>query len=936
MRWLRDRTERTAESLAGKSEQEASQYGRATQDLAALYSIDSAALAHVPANSNISGWEAFLRITKGEKLAPLYTNAADLPYPGVLSNKVDRLFISDERSIRPDRALIVFDRLPDSDARSIAVINLKDKTLAQDEMRALTDSLHGNVTAVSSSGRYLSGECRDSKANIVETSTGNTFSVTCDRTIRIIADSSGSNRFATVESERPVSDEILVRSTIHVWEKKPNQVRKSTERPTLSKPILDVPSILLMNIALSPDGQDIAWVSTDQVATPDKGQLHVRKIVGGGRDIGANDIAQSAPISFSYDSDLLVAGARDGKVYLYERARREPTWVDKTYLAEHVGTDLPPSFSDLSSPTKSSRKDSKSDVRSIQFLIPKHNNAIPNGVSALAFANHSYMLASSGADGFVRVTLIDSKATSSVILWSDSFLRGASQLVFSPTDMFLGMAMGENTARVKYSKTGVETARVTHKSRVKFIAFSSHEATFSVSDGFEGDVLRFSPRKTTETDEMPASADLDCDSPKFASQDTDGKTIAASCSSDSSDPTDFTSGKVPVAKIFIVDKERLGEERVQEIGTAKGTNRNAVCQVAVSWNGAVAASVCDFKKLTLFDIASSRAVKTEMELPTTAPAKNGPPCNPVSLALNSDGTKLGVGDLCGIVRIFSTDGLRAKSTLDLYHFDSQIIRPSKNEPNASPVPSNGNMAITSLAFSEEATMIAVGMYDGSLSVIGLDNRKGTFRFSTPPAEGKIGPIQFSTSKSSGVDSSELIFGAGPTTTVLRANDGEQLISFSGKSTVKAVALTPDLDFAASGGDDGSIAVFDLANSPGRLQSWFLKLATHHDPLTAPNTTLSAMPGWIRPPTTSSPSPQSVYALRFLNAETLIVASNQPRALEPVDRGNTDPILSFTVRKLNLSDVPHLKSLCKEIREDLLLPSDIDYTRVCTNTVMNLK
>ncbi len=840
--FLRDRANfELANEYASLSSDQRHRLGESTQERAALLAIKSIQIHETESNLDIANWESFERIT-------LATQAQGLSQvTGKLTGKL--FVVNDGASQKSSGFHVILTPEPKPQDQSglelpsFVAMKLDDQSAALKQDKTFLQFISGGFTAISYSGKYASGHCRNRNATIYDTHHKIPFDIPCNSDIVSIFESRGSPRVAVVQS-------IGIAQVFEISSQRPWKILYKTKS-----------GCSLQRINLSSDGKYITAVCAKN------GNISIET-----RDLDQPRAPQSEPqmlsskanaFSFSPDGRLLAIGTNTGQIELYDLPRMRKSLLE----------------------------------------LPSHNAAI----TVLAFSNDSKMLASAGEDTIVRVVQFQ-KQGAPLILWSDHFGRPVSDITFSHSDQLIGLAVGESTARIKYTRTGFETVRVVHKhpSRVTSIAFSPDEKTaFSVSD--RGEVLSF-PSKNSQPSE---SASLDCRQPQsvVVSSSYNGKTVIAAC------PHSDGAMITPVAELFKVDKFAVDSsaniaplKHIKELG--RGTpfqnsdNGQPFCHVAISGDGHLGAAECN-DKIQMFDLRKN--------LPFSGPPVRqfGKSCHGESLALNYDGSLLAVGNSCNSILVYEIGN--EPWPLKAFITSPGNLDPSNTQPHK----------ITAIAFSGASTMIAAGTDRGTIWVTQMKDQKSLFK--QEDLQGAIGAIEFGPGNKSG-DSSALIFGSGGTAAVISIGDHQKLAQISvPNSYITAVAFAPNGIDAAAGDSNGVVHVFDLSSSSltqeinKRVLSFF-----GYKTLSAN----AAQKTWN--------GKQKIYSLRFLEGRKLLVGTQQYWLLEPEDLDN-DASFPLALTSHDLCIHKRLQRICKNLSNDLdvrdINQDSLKPTRVCTDQLL---
>jgi WD40 repeat protein len=867
-----------ADDFASQADFHRAQLGGSTQERAALLDFRSRNVQNRLSNSDLASWESFDRIVRGDLV-------------GHLQGPVSHLFVLGDGHIVAVLQPPNWQQVP----RPVAfrLNGSKAETLEDQEFLKSLSS----ITAISSSGRYAATTCIDGKAAIWDTAANNLrlLEISCTNSIASIAEPSvkpegALNRFATVENLSKTRATVRVidadskRAFTTAWE-----------------------NIALMNEAISPDGHYIAIAEQ----TSSGFEVQVQSLPTAKKPLAIIKlVSDSAPLAFSRDGHFLAVGLNDGNVALYDFRKRAPE-------AESV--------------LKVSR-------RSQVALFP---------ISAIAFSNKAepqlMAYSENGGDNTLRVVRLR-EVQGSVqgdLLWSDYFGKRVGQLVFSPLDTYLGLALDENTARVKIASTGFETARVTHTGRALSIVFDSKEQwAFSGSD--TSDLLRF-PTKAAKSTEL---VEFGCSVPQAVSVNDSGDVAAVSCA-------EIHEGSVtPTVQLFMTDGPSDHSTSVEpRVMKTKGApfdpkDRGYLCHTSVSGDGSLVVAQCN-EKIELYD---ARDAKSDSGWPVqgdfTAGSKDlmdSNDCQKVvqSVALNKTGSLLAVGDDCGRVITYDFDrvtGAKRRpgsvSPIKGSEIQSLLDVPTSRYLNVMPgflkvrlgsrvsghlskmqnLPSKA-WAITSLSFSPDSKTISVGTAFGTVWLASA--LEPSSRLWARQLDGAIGATQFSS------DSQSLVVAAGGAAYILRAKEGEDMHHISELGdTFTAVAFAADGQRAAAGTLKGKAKILDLS-FPGptriveKVETW-LSSATP-----AADATLSGL--------------QTVFALQFVSVPSrdssqessvpiLAIWASRDQILAPTDQDERDRSLALTHHDLDIDR--RAQGVCDRLREDLVVPPDLSYGSVC--------
>ena len=768
-----------------------------------------------------------------------------------------------------------------------------------------------DLSAISPSGRYAATACREGHAIIWDTATSSRthFQAECTSSFASIVEPSKSlddmatyHRIAAVENLEGLNASIRVLDADH--------------NGSLLDTISEIP---LMRAVMSPDGRFLA-IARKTTSGP---VIEIRNL-STHRQVQhpIEGVSESAPLAFSHSGNLLAIGMANGQI----------TLVD---FRENVA-----------------------DVRVLQVdWHASERKLYP--ISAIAFSNGAkpqlLAYAEDGYQNVVRVVEMEREGSNSKahLLWSDYFGRRAGQLVFSPDDTYLGLALDEDTARIKVAVTGFETARTTHKGRVLSIGFDPHSA-FAFSGSDNGELLRFPLVNAKSTD----IAEYACPNPQEVSIDDTGDIAAVSCVE--ADPNDVSS-VTPSVRLFTLNVSTSGHAhvelnnlvKVKGLSFSKMTNTGTLCHASLSANGHRVATECN-ARIEVVDLSTKDRWKVPAGDFQAGDNKLHDGCQnkPISLALNADGSYLAVGDDCGRVMTYDVDQLsRSKSTIastapiDLegqmlfLHSSSTApssvtillderkrgaldkikdyfrrIPPVALETQQTNSPPKTTWSITSLAFSPDKQTLSVGTDSGKLWVEDVSNNPKP-RWALQ-LDGTISAAQFS------ADSNKLIVAAGSAAYIFNAADGESLRHISQQGdTFAAVTFASDGKLAAAGTLKGTVNILDLSTpSPAKLAERFENWLSSATP--AADAKISGL--------------QSVYALQFpregsvnrrLSATpVLAVWTNNGRLLAPADEQERDKTLALEHHDFNVDG--RIIGICSGLRQDLTVPPDLDYRSAC--------
>jgi WD40 repeat protein len=736
-----------------------------------------------------------------------------------------------------------------------------------------------DMTAVSSSGRYAASACEGSKAKLWDTRSDirKIFSVDCTNSIAQIEEPKRSDMVRNA-LQRIVTVENASTTTASV------RVLDLNGDGTALFEMKDVP---LMAEAISPNGQYIA-IALKTETGPVVELRDLSALKRGPETV--SPVSESAPIAFSPDGRFLAIGMADGYITLFDFQGHRPP------------------------------------ARSI-LKVRRRSKVKQFPVSALAFSNtiRPRLLAYSedGYQNIARVVRIEQVGSQieGEFLWSDYFGRRVGQLVFSPRDTYLGLALDENTARVKIAVTGFETARLTQTGRALSMAFDlSESVAFSSNENHE--VVRF----PTNAAISPEWAEFGCSEPQGVSISENGGTAVASCVR-----TDSQSLVQPVVELFRFDSsvKRAGIMPPTSIlatgqSFSRKDNKGYLCHTAVSSDGSVVAAQCN-EKIEVFDLNGGGNWTVSGDFTRGSPGlKASNECQkiPLAVALNQTGSLLAVGDDCGRVFTYDVDRKKAvtehsRSALVASKLAALLEHKAMEKSDILRIQNLPTIAwgITSLSFSPDSRTLALGSSFGTLWLEEVSDLQRPLWAQL--LDGTIGMMEFSP------DSGKLIAAAGGAAYIFNAQDGNQLRRVSELGSIfTAVDFSDNGQLVAAATSNGKIKILDLS-FPGptkiaeRFETWLESAAP------AADATLSAS--------------QTVYALRF-GAEKnmddpakpgvgiLQVWANRDQTLASSDSDERDKSLALTHHNFDIDG--RIKSLCSRLREDLVVPPDLSYRSVC--------
>jgi WD40 repeat protein len=921
-----------ADYVANQSAAQFRRLGAASQENAALLAIQSIGIKKVPSNTDVSTWESFERITKGAPAKPL------------LMERLASMFVVPTKladGIRSYRVVTLSEPGQQGSAHPRS-FQFQNDSLKEDVHFLERD--HELFTAVSASGRFAAYPCNakePGKAKIVELLNPKdiVFSIPCRGYIRAIYDSAGSDRLVTLEYSDPKQKEVL--GTLSVWELHSTSLLYRPKNPIEVMGVALSPGGRYMALALRPSGETQAALAPNSEATVELWSLDPPNLA---IKPPIPNVSSFAPIAFSKDGSFLAIGGADGTVMLWKHEidQQRNVWVNITT----VGSDEAKQSKRVDGP--------RSDPNQCEKYIYKQPLTIRphfSPVTAVAFGHQSNLLAAAGLDRKVRVVDLDSSwgPCGPTTLWSDTFGLAASQLVFSGKDKFLGLALGENTARVKYALNGIETARVTHKGRVRAIDFSPLEdVAFSVaqpdappqenstSPSRAAEVFSFK----TEKAPYPQTLEPDCPNPQHVSISESGPEnsllLAASCQI--ADAKEQTS----VVRVFKLEKfGKVDQKADLLVESNRATPQlpdapiNISCQVAVSDNGEWSISVCDNQFIALVD----RTGKVDkLQLKEIDGFRNSPNVNStnqtacteriISLTLNHDGSMLGLGNDCGRVAIYQLYNRQWGKRV----FDSSDVNDIISRSAEIKILPNTRQNTTAIAFSQNSSTIAAGTEYGVFWMLDLSQPKKVF---STRYEGAIGTIRFGPSKAEGSDSLKVMVASGGVIHTLSVENRQELTRLSLKSQAAAAAFSPDGNRAALGTADGSVSIFDSEpDFLARINYWTGLLHDIKTPPLAPiRATMLGTPGWIIPPGTDSDDSKDgskkILVIHSLEAGGWMIGANEARLLDRLDQpGQPPPRLSLIKRNEDVFSDDARKSICDNLRSDLDDTSLPPFKKVC--------
>jgi WD40 repeat protein len=730
------------------------------------------------------------------------------------------------------------------------------------------------ITAISPSGRYVATPCEESKLVLWDRiDDRQLFTAKCSNSLALILESSGDSKsslkhFVTVENLDKNKATIRVLDAdgngtpIHSWEGVP-----------------------LMNEVISSDGKYIA------VAThgPHGAEVELRMLSSPQQQSTViRSVSDYAPLAFTSDAHFLAIGMQDGHILLCDLRKGQ------------LGT----------------RQILNISRRSEVKIFP---------ISALAFSHNAQpQLLAYAEDGYQNVLRVVklhevNDEIRGEFLWSDYFGRRIGELIFSPHDAYLGLALDENTARVKVAATGFETARVTHTGRALSIAFSENEQlAFSGSDTHQ--LLRF----PTEATKSPELVEFGCSQPQEVSVGRNGAIAAVSCAIVA--PPSVT----PVVQIFKTDPSSKQSVVVPPSQILAGEpflakDRGYLCHTSVSASGDLVAAQCNEKIVVVDPNSGDRWIVPGDFGAGSAALIDSNDCQkiPLSLVLNQTGSLLAVGDDCGRVLIYDFDrskGVESHSGSERSFSALKIQKLLSQQAPAGSKPSEilglppKAWAITALSFSYDSKTLAVGTANGILWVENVSNSSNGIW--AKQLDGAIGAIQFSR------DSQNLMVAAGGAASILSANEGRNVRYVSEPDdTFTAVSFASDGKRAAAGTLKGKVKLLDLS-TPGlpkiaeRLEAGLLNASP------AADATLSGL--------------DNIYALQFYepNGKTVLtpqssilaIWATRDQVLAPADQGERDRSLALSHHDFDIDR--HAAETCTRLNPDLVVPPDLKFASVC--------
>jgi WD40 repeat protein len=902
---------------------------QASDQKSALVYLYSASLFRTRRNGDLATWESFERIAHGTPVNERVPDPA-----------IDRVFVVGDQHEYRVIAEPSFDD-PESEFLRAFKFDEGEKQLVPD-LHFPSEVSFARVTAISPTGRFVASAC-DTKSGknqteIVDRVKQRSYFIDgCDTNVHRILDST-QDRFVTLEYAKDPAKQDPNQVKIKVWKAAGPQQQFAPVPITLDS------NHTVMKCVLSHNGNLLAIVYNSSDLGPNSYAAEIIGVDDAYRQL-ITGVSRYAPIAFTADSRYLAVGKSDGKIALWTFVNgiaKEMTFPSFAFggLGHKKVSPRSPNGPVLAPLV--SRNDKKERCRN-GALLPSHSSEI----TALAFTDdsHSELLASAGQDYVVRVTDLenwkDGVELCPEILWSDDFgLAAASQLLFSPDSQLLGIALGENTARVRYARTGIETASVTHESRVNSIAFSPNEQTaFSSGADKPGSLLSFESVKKEFA--FPAPVNLDCRLPfnlnHQVSVSEDGKLVAAVCPM-----VDNNNHLIWSADLFRLgnSSERLRGEHIAQQGSEYpiegGLQKEPECHVAVSSNGAIVAAQCG-ETIKLLDTQSLKTLSTtnlldaqDLKTLSSGPVANGPSNNEhrsnvcsggiSTIALNYDGSLLALGNYCGQVRSYLITTNHEVVTQLSFNFSSDSSNSSTGVIPSGP-------PITVIAFSPDSPKWAVGTGYGDLWL--GDGGRQVFKSNF---QGPIGAIKFAPLKGHTESSPTLIFGSGGI--VRELNEKNSIIyqlSLSGQIT--ALGLTQKHDYVAVGTDDGDITILNVNPSSAIVSPWIPPTASVAQ-LLGPTAKFSATPGWIISPNSrqSGSLRQYIFSLQYEADDKLTVGALEARVLEATDRTEF-PSLSFTTRDLAfLEKIPY--DLCRYLSRNLEIDqaNKLNYGAVCEGNI----
>jgi WD40 repeat protein len=691
------------------------------------------------------------------------------------------------------------------------------------------------------------------------------FTDSCEDDVMDVVDSPKSDRFAIIHYRRKLNPrrtsdgEVL--TTIRVFDK--------TGRVLYHRD--NLPAELT---SLSPDGTHLVVVVKDQQHNTTL-ELHEINRTGNDRSLfidGVSSAAAVAPYVFSSDGRYLAIGMSSGDIRFYRMA---------TDIQEIHGDDLPRHYA---------------PITSLAFA----NATTQDGPALLAVAD---------AEQIVRVWKLNlrSPGPRGLMLWSDNFGRPVSQLTFSPTDRYVGLAVGEKTTRVKLALTGFETVRVTQtdprlSSLVKFIQFSPDErfafsASEPISEAGSGELIRVPVHQADPPAELEFSQ---CQAPRQVSLSGDAESIVAVCQVLPTPPP-------PLLPIFNVHWFPLKGSPAPS-GQPLHTGHN--CDVAVSTDGSFAATECD-SAIKFFDLFRGRSY----DFGTPSILQIGGRPNPVrcddsgaAIALSTNGSALAIGNRCGGVAVYEIN--KGYPSLSNMTFDY--------EPQGEEYDPTVSRGITALAFSGDSRLIAAGASNGVLWVRKTDDPATALYKSQ--FEGVVSSIQFGP-----IPSNILLYGVAGTVGAIDLRNGHLLQNSHNDSNVRAVTFSPDGRRVAAGYSNGALYVYDLPDC-------YVNSARGCDYKDWKQWTIVNLFGYdtrtiLEPADTFlGDRPRNLYSVRLLANNQFFVASDHDQLLAKGERNPGQiPFLSVTMHDLNLSERP--RKLCGQLRRNITF-GELTYALIC--------
>ncbi len=892
---------KSADDYASQSEYERAQLGSKTQERAALLDIASFKIQARPSNTDLAAWETFDRITPG------------IPLPTQAKQPIDRLFVVPDKGDKSKNTFrIVALSTPKDLAEGLQPVTFRSPDYVEDQ-HFLGEE---RVTAVSPSGRYAATPCKRNRATIRELggpSTSEVGTVPCVSNVALIVEPSrpdgttSARWLATVEYQTPQpSTPRRIIGAIRV-----------TEMPGHDAPLFERDQISLLNEALSKDGRYLAYVEKEDVTRSNQRPTAVLRLVDLWRKTKPREVhgvSTDAPLDFSADGSLLAVGMVDGKITIIDLKMQSQTTL---HINRHSG-ELKTSYP----------------------------------IAAIAFSNdpNTMLLAYSedGHDNVLRVVSYQASAgkVEGTLKWSDYFGRKVSHLTFSPTDYFLGLAVGESTARVKLAATGFETSRVTVSDRATWIAFSPnpHVAFASAANG---EVVRFA----TENAEPPDVDLFACPNPQQVAVGNKGNLIAVSCLSVSDraskgnaipdhptrnaeiqgDPSKGKMGYVaPSSKIIEFDD---ASKRFREVNGANllvtGTTKpfkltgdpwsvdrqGEPCHAAAAKDVAIVAVECD-GVVWVVDVAKERASVLDGVFHKRDASSEQCQEAALSLGLTPNGSILSIGDDCGGLSTYKIDfeiGLARTA---------KVLVDKSGKPSAGPSGESIKNPITALAFSSDSQLLAAGTADGVVKVMKIeDSRMQDLEWSPTKAfDGSIGAIQFNPK-----DASTLIVGSGRAAHVVSTSNGRDLVHISDSDdSISAVTFSTTGTWAAASTLKGRTHLLDLSSAKiaDRIEALAASVFGRALSTASADKTFSGKQRIVGVQLTDSLSPSKQEA-----AQTLLIWAEweQMLAMDDMGESSSERVLALTRHNVDIND--RLVDICSCLKTDLEV-SGVTHPEVC--------